>query len=146
MNIILNLSGGVDSVFCLYDYLINHKDKILVHHCIMNNQNKELSDRANYELNAVKKVLNWLDSKSLNNYCYIESRFDHPVGVAIIQDIEIIGFITGLIVKNNGISKCIIPANKHDLEVVPEISSIRRFKIIELVSDKKLQYLYPKNN
>ena len=62
---IIQLSGGLDSAYCLYDWLKNNPDDfIVVHHINMINH----EGRAKVEQKAVYDILGWLDKNGLNKY------------------------------------------------------------------------------
>ena len=93
---LIQLSGGIDSTYVLYDWLIsNPNDVILVHHIKLINHEK----RSINEGISVKNILHWLKEKGLSNFMYIESKFDYGGIKGIIKDVEVCNFFIGIILR-----------------------------------------------
>ena len=91
----INLSGGVDSTYYLWRYLReNPHEKVLVHHCLLNEARKEV------EKKAADNIVNYILKSGIYNFDYTESRFTRKGIEGSILDIEVIGFLSGLILKN----------------------------------------------
>jgi hypothetical protein len=140
---LIQLSGGLDSTYCLYDWLKNNPDKfIVVHHINLINH----EGRCDLEKKAVYNILNWFDSKGLNNYFYLENTFDYGNLRFIIKDVEVCGFHIGAILRNKrwkSINEVIMPIYE------PEIANRqkRAAAIAKLVSMRKnLLLSYPIKN
>ncbi len=97
---LLNWSGGLDSTYCLYEWLNNKnnfKERLLLHHIDLVNRSK----RYIYERKAVSNCLDWLDNNGFKNrYKYIETKFDYGPLVNCIFDIQLVGFISGIVMKD----------------------------------------------
>ena len=116
MDTLLNFSGGIDSTYCLWRYLVeNPKKKLLVHHCHM----KTSFNRHDQESQAVADILKWMDDHGLTNYKYIETTVDiRQLGVKPV-DHQIINFITGTICLNAkyyGIKYLLLPTIRDEVE------------------------------
>ena len=137
---LVQLSGGIDSAFVLWDWLKNNPNEIcLVHH--INRKNHE--GRLELEKIAVNNILNWLSANGLDNFIYVESGFDYGSLNYIIKDVEICGFFLGVILRNPkwaSIEKILMP-------IYGDINSareVRKRKILDIVSyDKKVRIEYP---
>ena len=146
---LIQLSGGIDSAYVLYDWLKNNpNDIILVHHIKLINHEK----RSKYEAVAVKKILEWLTGKGLSNFKYIESKFDYGGIVGIIKDVEVCNFFLGVILRAkrwSSICKIFMPIYKKE-----NVSrQIRATKIRRLVSNQStiseksgIEVIYPIEN
>lgn len=140
---IIQLSGGIDSAYCLYEWLKNNpEDYILVHHINLFNQ----EGRAKFEEKAVYDILKWLDENGLNRYIYLESTFDYGNIRYIIKDVEVCGFHIGMILRNkrwSSVNDVILPIYE------PEMANRqkRAAKLIKMVSLRKsLNLIYPIKN
>jgi hypothetical protein len=140
---IIQLSGGLDSAYCLYDWLKNNPDDfIVVHHINMINH----EGRGKFEQKAVYDILGWLDKNGLNKYIYLENTFDYGNIKYIIKDVEVCGFHIGLILRNKrwaSVKDVILPIYE------PEMANRqkRAAKLIQMVSMKStLNLIYPIKN
>lgn len=110
---LLNWSGGLDSTYCLLDYLkTNSGEELVVNHLIlMNNEN-----RWREELNSVRKTIEWLTNKDMFKFHYIETRYKQPDYLQSSFDVHIVdGYIAGGIANTYpSISEIIIPTNYAD--------------------------------
>ena len=97
MKYLLNLSGGIDSVYALYKHLTTKPNEtLLVHHCEL----KTPQNRFEKETEAVKAVLNWHSQKGLTNYVYIKTSFDcRELGIRPL-DGQVIAFMNGILFQN----------------------------------------------
>jgi len=91
---LLNLSGGIDSLWCLWDYA-RRREPLLIHFCHLIN----FTGRGDYELEAVDKILAWIDENEPFDYKLIKTRFDYG-NARIVQDKEVIGFLSGVILRD----------------------------------------------
>jgi hypothetical protein len=139
---IIQLSGGLDSAYCLYDWLKNNPtEHIIVHHINLINH----EGRAKVEQDATYSILKWLDKNGLDNYFYLESTFDYGSIGYIIKDVEICGFHIGIILRNkkwDSVQDVILPIYEPEMAIRQK----RAVKLIELVSNKKLNLIYPIKN
>lgn len=116
MDTLLNFSGGLDSVYCLWKYLKENPDKtLLVHHCHWMTS----FNRHEQESRAVEDVLDWLRKEGLDNFEYIETMVDiRQIRIKPV-DHQIISFLTGAITLNpkyNSIEYLISPTPKDEIE------------------------------
>jgi 7-cyano-7-deazaguanine synthase in queuosine biosynthesis len=148
---ILPFSGGIDSLYCLWNYLVNNPEKTLVvHHVIMKNR----EGRWEKELGAVQACLAWLQENGLNNFEYIETEIDMRDLRRYPWDIVTVAFFTGVILlssKYDSVQKVIAPVNKDEAgeaqykqEVEMVAKRQRRQMMLEIVSNKPyLEVVYP---
>lgn len=132
---LINLSGGADSVYLLYKYLMENKH-VVVHHCNMkNHEGRFLAERS-----ATNKVIKWLKDNKLETFIYFESSMDYGTIRYIVKDIEVIGFFTGVIIRDskfNNLTEIAISANCNDESTNPnDPSVINRKKIIDVLKPK----------
>jgi|688.fasta_scaffold105289_3 hypothetical protein len=106
---LIQLSGGVDSTYVLWKWLVeNPNEYCLVHHIKLMNYEK----RYDYEIEAIDKILRWLDSKGLKNYFYVQNTFDYGNFPTVITDVEICGFNAGVLLRSyrwSDIKKILLP-------------------------------------
>jgi 7-cyano-7-deazaguanine synthase in queuosine biosynthesis len=140
----LNLSGGVDSTFALWRLLADGH-KIVAHHCQVRNR----EGRGPYEKAAVDAVLRWLAARRLDRrLTYVESGYDHGSLGRLIYDVEVIGFYTGVALRDPSrrrIQTVVISANANDATVTrPDAPRIvRRRLIAEATAGRKLRWWVP---
>ena len=138
---ILNLSGGIDSVFALWLYA-RHQWPLLVHHCHLINFTK----RAPHELEAVKRVLKWMEENEPFDYHLIQTQFDYG-NMGIVQDKEIIGFLNGVLLRDRRffVHNILITSNRDDISRFGYYLATEtdRMRLIEGVGQRKVKYLYP---
>jgi hypothetical protein len=93
---LIQLSGGIDSVYVLWKWLVDNPDEYcLVHHIKL----IDFEQNYNFELEAVDKILRWLDNKGLKNYFYVQNTFDYGNFSSCIPDSEICGFHAGILLR-----------------------------------------------
>ncbi len=94
---LLNLSGGVDSVSCLYQLLSAAKagEGILIHHSRFTNR----EGRHPYEYEATQKALEWVKGKGLDRFQYIETGIDFTGITYAMWDLMLVGFWEGSILR-----------------------------------------------
>jgi 7-cyano-7-deazaguanine synthase in queuosine biosynthesis len=134
--VLVNLSGGIDSTYLLWKLLSDGKS-VLVHNCKITNH----EGRVYAEQNAIKKILEWLKENNLSNFKYIQTEFNYGNMERIIRDIEVVYFITAAILrdqKNKSIKELAVSANAHDESNNPkEQSVVRRREILKSISPRK---------
>ncbi len=144
MDTLLNFSGGIDSAYCLYDYLRSGK-RLLVHHIELISPEAWL--RHKHEMKAVRDILGWLGSKGFKNYEYLETKIDFRALNRTCKDVDVVMFMTGILLgspKRENITKIIMPNQAEDFGRNDyEDRSLRRFKIFEAMVDRKVQFLFP---
>src|SRR5690554_6553651 len=109
MDTLLNLSGGIDSVYCLYQYVLRG-EPLYIHH--INLKNRE--GRNEKEAKAVSDVLSWADSQGYK-YEYIETAFDYGDIRRLLADIEVVGIMTGVVARaRKGVKKTLVCSSLTD--------------------------------
>lgn len=141
--LLVNLSGGVDSVYAAWR-LLERGHRLLLHHCVMRNE----EGRAEVEKAAVDQVLVWLRSNRKYRFDYIESGYDHGSLGRVMFDVEVIGFLTGVILRDparHRINTVVVSSNAGDVSVTkPQTSRVvRRQEIAEMVAARKLRWWVP---
>jgi len=138
---LINFSGGIDSLWCLWDYA-RRREPLLVHYCHLVNW----TGRGDHELKAVQNALAWIDEYEPFDYKLIMTRFDYG-NMRIVQDKEVIGFLSGIILRDNRypLQNLIISSNAQDVERMPYYirSEADRLRLLEGVGRRRLRYLYP---
>jgi 7-cyano-7-deazaguanine synthase in queuosine biosynthesis len=142
---LINWSGGFDSTYVLYNWLKNNPPstgkKLLVHHCILKNK----QGRAKFERNATEQIEKILRDQGLTNWDLVITEFDFKHYPRLVNDIEIIGFLTGCLLRNHEVNSVIISASALDF-TLPNYQdrAKRRFDIINAVTEnKEIKYEYP---
>lgn len=113
---LLNLSGGVDSAYAAWRWLSERRGRLLIHHCHLRNR----EGRLDVEAAAYRATLAWLRENGFDDFEVVETGFDYGTVPHIVWDIEIIGFLTGLVLRGNGykdITKVIMTATADDLRI-----------------------------
>lgn len=142
---LINFTGGLDSTYAVWDYLVKNPNKrLLIHHCELRNY----QSRADKETVACNNIIEWLRSQGFKNFEYIKTKYDQGMFRSTINDIEIIGFMTAMILRSNAITigEIAITASAQDLTQGPsyELRSKSRYEIIKLISRKEnIKYTYP---
>ena len=141
---LINFSGGADSTLALWEWLqANPKrggKRILVHHCRMTN----VQGREKLESLAVENILRWLTDRGFDNFDYIESSFGFKTKKNWVQDIEVMGFLTGWALRGNEVDRVFITASAFDFTLPGyEDRAARRFDIVEATAGYKPTYYYP---
>lgn len=140
---LLNFTGGMDSTNCLYNWLREHpNEKILVHHCHL----KTFQGRAPFEAEACRKVLDWFRDRGMDNFEYVETTFDYGDLSRIIYDIEVIAFITSIIIRDRSrdIRRVMFTGSRDDHEQSGfEIRRKRSRDILNLVGRREVEFLVP---
>lgn len=152
---LINLSGGLDSTYCLWKYLIENEKPILVHHMIGYSYS---SQRWEKEKQCVDNILDWLCKQGLIHFDYIESELDISFSRRRPLDSTVIGFMTGCVLLNKAypdIDTVIIGTPKdeyirlgyEELTRRKEISSqITNLVLQSKQVDKIIHYTYPIKN
>lgn len=128
---LVNLSGGVDSTYLAWQYLLQNKN-IVIHHCNMiNKEGRYLVEKA-----ATKNILKWFDNNNLSSYIYYETGFNYG-DLYILKDIEVLAVFTGIILRDPSwqlIEEIAVSANSEDESNNPnDPSVINRREIINIL-------------
>jgi 7-cyano-7-deazaguanine synthase in queuosine biosynthesis len=109
---LINFSGGVDSTYYLYRWLLGHRDEtILVHHCLLFEKRREV------EKKAVTDILTWLVNNDMGNFEYAETEFNRKGISGLLYDVEVVYFMSGLLLMNKyaDIKNVLIPRCAEDM-------------------------------
>ena len=141
--LLVNLSGGVDSVYATWK-LLTEGHRLILHHCRIVNR----EGRRDVEMRAVRQTVSWLQTHRLRSFTLIESGYDHGDMGRLIYDVELIGFLTGVALRDPSrrmIRTVVVSANAGDASVTaPDTSRIRRRKeIAEVVAGRALTWWIP---
>ena len=107
--VLVNLSGGIDSAYCLYEALSAGRD-VLVHHIRLKNH----EGRRPYEYAAVLAIRLWLRQHGLTRYTYVESSFDYGTLRYVVRDAKLWSFLSAVILlnpKHADVNEVIIPSH-----------------------------------
>jgi len=143
----VNISGGVDSVYAALKAL-QSGEKLLLHHCVL----KSRTNRWQQEKRAVQEALSYFRKQGLTSFIYVETSFDYGKINYLIYDVELIGFLTGLVLRNpkyESVAKVIVSVNKDD-PTGRDINTPRRVVsnalATTLLGDRKIDFVYPHIN
>lgn len=144
--VLLNLSGGIDSAYCAYK-LLKEGRSLLIHHCVL----KNIENRHEQEYKAVQHCLDFFKKNGLNNFEYVETFFDYGTVKVLIYDVEIIGFLSGLILRNPNfynIKQIAVSVNKNEptgqnLECPRRVSANTCTKTLLNLINRDVQFIYP---
>lgn len=95
-DVLANLSGGVDSVFGVWQLLLQGK-RPLIHHCHLGG-----NLRLPWESSATANVLEWFTDRNLTNFEYIESHIELPPYryKSRMRDPDLIMMVSGQILRD----------------------------------------------
>lgn len=141
--LLVNLSGGVDSVYAAWKLLtLGHR--LILHHCILRNR----EGRHEIEARAVRHVATWLREHRLRAFSLLESSYDHGNLGRLPYDVEVIGFLTGVVLRDpsrRNIGTVVVSANSSDASVTAPNTSriVRRRQLAEVMVGRKLNWWIP---
>ncbi len=139
---LIQLSGGIDSTYILWKWLLEHPtETCIVQHIVLKNS----EGRIDVEKNAVYKILEYLKSKNLTNFIYIENYVDYGRLGIPIKDVELCGFFASMILrvkKWRFIKEILLPI--YDPHTQRESRRLEIMKIIGVSPSTKI--LYPLEN
>jgi hypothetical protein len=92
---LLMFSGGIDSLYVLYQLLHDTDDVLWVHH--VNLVNREGRHRA--EAVACANIVSWC-TEHLRSFRYTESTIDHSAFQLFGRDVLLVAFEAGLVIQN----------------------------------------------
>jgi 7-cyano-7-deazaguanine synthase in queuosine biosynthesis len=95
-DVLANLSGGLDSVYGIWQLLLEGR-KPLIHHCHLSG-----NLRQPWESQATADVLGWFQARGLGNFEYIDSHVELPPTVyrSRMRDPELIMMIAGQVLRD----------------------------------------------
>jgi len=135
---LIQFSGGIDSTFVLWWWLVNNpQDYIVVHHIDL----IHYENRSKEELQAVDRVLRWLDSQGLTNYFYLQNTFDYGNIPGLIFDVEVCGFTAGIILSCDlwqSVNKVFFPIYGNETK-----REQTRRQVMHLTSNRQVECIYP---
>lgn len=146
-DVLLNISGGLDSTFCLWQQLTEHpKEKILLHHIRLHSKKE---NRLDLEWKAVANILAWLEKQPYDNWEYHETSFDYgTLPDVTVRDIKVVAFFTGIILRTPSfgiIKRLIVP--RHLGEVVEAkdepIKAYRILSVLLALEAPKVRLVFP---
>lgn len=138
---LIQFSGGIDSAFVLWNWLVNNPDDYCVVHHIYFNYNNGEDERSRKQLESVDSILNWLDSQGLNNYFYLQNEFDYGNFTSVIYDVEVCGFLSGIILRSprwESVNNIVLPIYEKDSG-----RENRRRQVTEITAKKSVEFYYP---
>jgi len=141
--VLVNLSGGVDSVHAAWRLLAEGR-KVLLHHCIIHNR----EGRAEVERRAVRGVVDWLNRRGLTRFELLESGYNQGNLGALPYDVELVGFLTGVILRDRrrqDIGTVVVSCNASDVSVTNPTTPrvVRRKQLAELMAGRELSWWMP---
>lgn len=139
---LIQLSGGIDSTYVLWKWLQENPGEFCVVHHI--NFKGVYEDRLSEERQAVDKILKWLDSKGLTNYFYVENSFDYGNFTSSVYDVELCGFLAGVLFFSNRWSS--VKKMIHSIYDYESEREEKRRKLMELTSERNIESIYPLKN
>lgn len=143
----VNISGGVDSVYAALKALENG-EKLLLHHCVL----KSRTNRWQQEKKAVQHAMAYYRQRGLNDFVYVETGFDYGKIQYLIYDVELIGFLTGLVLRNpryDSVKKVIVSVNKDDpsgRDLNAPRRTVSNTLATTLLGERKIEFVYPHIN
>ena len=138
--LLLNLSGGVDSAFATWR-LLDDGYRLLLHHARLVNR----EGRADAEHRAVLEITDWLRDKGLTRFTLVTSGYDQGTLGRMPYDVEVIGFLTGVIMRDvhrRNIDTVVVTSNRDDVSVTDPDSPrvVRRRKLAHLMAARPLKW------
>lgn len=101
--VLINLSGGVDSTYYLWRWASEKPhEPLLVHHCLLYRSRREV------EKKATDAVLAYIKDKGFTNFQYVETQFLRDGIPGLVFDLEVIYFLTGLILRQRKSIKTVL--------------------------------------
>ena len=139
----VNLSGGIDSVYAAYDQLKAGKS-VLLHHCVL----KSRTNRWVSEKKATQHALDYFTKNGLKNFIYVETSFDYGKITHMIYDVELMGFLTGLVLRNpkyKSVKEVVVSVNANDPSALDRNTPrrVRANALTDIIIDKPVEFLYP---
>lgn len=130
---LINFSSGIDSSYLAWKYLSENKN-IILHHCKIINP----EFRGSAEQKSANNIVEWFKKNNLSSFIYKRTNFDYLELNTIIRDIEIIGFLNAIFLRNSryrdSIVEIAVSANAHDESNDPtEFSVVNRAKLLDTV-------------
>jgi 7-cyano-7-deazaguanine synthase in queuosine biosynthesis len=141
--LLLNLSGGVDSVYAAWK-LLEQGHRLILHHCVLRNR----EGRHDVEARAVREVASWLRDHRLRAFTLLESGYDHGNLGRLPYDVEVVGFLTGVVLRDpsrRNIDTVVVSANSADATVTAPTTAriVRRRQLAEVMVGRKLNWWVP---
>lgn len=138
-NILLMLSGGLDSTGALWQLLQNKENKVHIHHLHLINKEK----REKAENIAVKNIVNYIDK--IGPISYSESYHEYPsYNRSFMWDSDLYNFIAGTIcITLPNIKSVAIGRTKSDSEEISTMTRATRGTSILKLLAPNVEKIYP---
>lgn len=141
--ILVNLSGGLDSAHTAWK-LLAEGHPLVLHHCELTSP----EGRTAAELDAVARILGWLQDQGLDRFEVVRTAFDYGTLQTVIYDVELVGFLTGVVLRDRrfrSLSTVAVSATIDDATVrsVREPRGVIRRQVAETVARRELDWLWP---
>ena len=149
----INFSGGVDSTYILWRWLLEHpKEIVVVHHCLY------FKRRLEEEKKACHAILDFFNRQGLTNYLYVETGMQKGTMEGRVMDIEVLCGLSAIVAKLHPTIKNVLltyckeetsKLNNHILgggTIYNFDSSHRYFKVnqvFDILGGKKYKYILP---
>lgn len=138
-HVLLNLSGGIDSTYCLWRALEAGQD-VLVHHIEMRNH----EGRLDYEKRAIRRVFAWIDAQRFpGRYQVLRSGFDYGNLRYIVRDLYVWSFLTGVILSNPSHKQRAVIVSSYHLSDPKHPEEVRRRAVVREVAGFEPAWITP---
>jgi len=139
--VLVNLSGGIDSAYCLYLALQAGCD-VLAHHIVLKNH----EGRQDVERRATYDILAWMESQRLpGRITYVESGFDYGSLGYVVRDLNVWSFLTGVILANpRHRDRAVVISSHLDSPFMTDpVRDQRRRDLVRAVCTVEPEWVYP---
>jgi hypothetical protein len=146
---LLGLSGGLDSVYVMYQWLKSNPDKrLLVHHCRLVNRH----GRQPMETAGARAAVAWCRAQGLNHFDYFETEINVGDIRNLPYDEFLLTVLNGLILRDaryKDIPVLLVPTPKDEYERLGNRLALRRAKSAKIrrhFTSAKITAQYPVEN
>lgn len=137
--VLVNLSGGVDSAYCLWRALEAGQD-VLVHHIELRNH----EGRLRQEKAAVHRILQWCRSQHFpGSITFLHSGFDYGDLAYVVRDLYIWGLLTGVILSNPDHADRAVVVSSYHLSNPNDPEEVRRREVVRAVAGFEPDWITP---
>ncbi len=139
-----NLSGGLDSTFTAWKWLLEHPERLLIHHCRLVTKQHRYPNEAE----AVDRILQWFRDHGLGHFDFIETGFDYGTSRAGVYDIEVIGFMNAVVLRGKcykDVDTILVSASENDMNLRNiSVRQERREAVIRLMNpEREVTFAWP---